>query len=434
MNGNNRVTIVVPTTGQFDSRTHRIASTLAARGHSVTVLGRTGDGLIEVERSPNGYTILRVRVDPIDGLPLPQAIRTWLRRLRDPADASAIGGNKRSSESRAASPVRRAIAAMIRLMAIGLTIRSQVRQALAVDGGADVYHGMAYMGVPVALALARRHRAPVLYDARDIYVDAGNLARLPQVARALAGLMERRWARQVTRVVTVNDNYADVLHDRFRVVRPVVVMNCPPRPAPDWRRERRFHETLGLDSRACVVLYHGGISPDRGIEQLIEAMQWVPGATLVLMGYGRHLPEIRRMIAERSETRSIYLLPAAPPEALGAWVGSADISAMLIQPTTLNHRLTTPNKLFEAMAAGVPVVASDLPGMAAIIEEAGCGILVDPTDPVGIAAGLRRLVDDPEARKAYGQRGISAARKLFNWETEADRLLRTYQEVTGRPW
>ena len=92
------------------------------------------------------------------------------------------------------------------------------------------------------------------------------------------------------------------------------------------------------------------------------------------------------------------LLPAVPPDDLLAWVVSADVVAMPIQPTTLNHRLTTPNKLFEAMAAGVPVVASDLPGMADIVRESGRGLLVDPTDPHGIAAAISRILDAPAGR------------------------------------
>src|SRR5438128_690851 len=70
----------------------------------------------------------------------------------------------------------------------------------------------------------------------------------------------------------------------------------------------------------------------------------------------------------------IHVLPAVAPADLHDWVASADVVAMPIQPSTLNHRLTTPNKLFEAMAAGVPVVASDLPGMATIVTETGCGV------------------------------------------------------------
>jgi glycosyltransferase involved in cell wall biosynthesis len=117
------------------------------------------------------------------------------------------------------------------------------------------------------------------------------------------------------------------------------------------------------------------------------------------------------------------------------WIACADVVAMPIQPSTLNHRLTTPNKLFEAMAAGVPLVASDLPGMSAIVRETGCGVVCDPADPSAIAAALRELLDAPEAeRLAFGRRGLEAAHADYSWERQSGILLAEYGRLTGLPW
>ena len=145
--------------------------------------------------------------------------------------------------------------------------------ARRVDPGADLYHAMAYMGIPVALGLARRHPASrVIYDARDIYVDAGNLARLPTVARRGLGRIERHWARQADRVMTVNRPYAEVMAARWGLPLPAIVLNCAYRRPVDGIRQRRFHDRLGLGPGTRVVLYQGGLSPHRGIEQLLEAI------------------------------------------------------------------------------------------------------------------------------------------------------------------
>ena len=87
------------------------------------------------------------------------------------------------------------------------------------------------------------------------------------------------------------------------------------------------------------------------------------------------------------------------------------------------------------MAAGVPVVASDLPGMAAIVRETGCGLLVDPTDPVAIAATLRAVLDaSPEERRGWRERSLAAARGTYGWEHQLGILLEEYGRLTGRPW
>jgi glycosyltransferase involved in cell wall biosynthesis len=183
------------------------------------------------------------------------------------------------------------------------------------------------------------------------------------------------------------------------------------------------------------VLYHGGLFPWRGIEQLIEAIPLVPGATLVLMGYGILEPTLKAWEADPATAGKVRVMGAVPPDQLHDWVAAADVAAMPIQGDTLNHRLTTPQKLFEAMAAGVPAVVSDLPGMRTIVRDSGSGILVDPTDTKAIAAAIRQIVELPEEDwLAWRQRCLAAAHDRYNWETQVEALLAEYGRLTGKPW
>jgi glycosyltransferase involved in cell wall biosynthesis len=154
---------------------------------------------------------------------------------------------------------------------------------------------------------------------------------------------------------------------------------------------------------------------------------------LVLLGYGLLQKEIDRRAAGTPDR--IRVLPAVPPAELLSWVASADVVAMPIQPTTLNHRLTTPNKLFEALAVGVPVVASDLPGMAGIVRETDAGLLVDASDPNAIAQACRTLLElDEPSREARRSAMLQAARETYNWERQADVLFAEYGRLSGQPW
>jgi glycosyltransferase involved in cell wall biosynthesis len=127
------------------------------------------------------------------------------------------------------------------------------------------------------------------------------------------------------------------------------------------------------------------------------------------------------------------VLPAVPPEALLAWTASADVMVMAIQPNTTNHRFTTPQKLWEAIASGVPVVASDLPGMAAVVTETGVGVLCDPTSPASIAAGLRRVLEaGPEDRAALRRHVLEVGHDRYTWDAQAAKLLDLYASLAGR--
>jgi len=466
-----RLVLVLPSTGEFDSRTYRIATAAIARGHSVTVLARWKAGLPEREMDPAGYEIIRIRADPGEALPGRDVARRFVRIAdRESSDdglADDAGDDDETSSAEAADvtvpsvaeagaerpepaaappaapggvllrPIRRLAGRMIRQWSILLTIRSQSRRAREVAPLADLIHGMAYMGIPVAHAIADQQLGDprVIYDARDIYMDAANLARMRGPVRWVIAREEKRWARRADRVVTVNEPYAEVMASRFGVPKPLIVLNCSYRFTPPEPPERRFHDHLGLPASTRVVLYQGGFSLDRGIEQLFDAIRAIDDATLVLMGYGLQEEAYREQAGSIELRDRVRIMPAVPPAELLSWVASADVVAMPIQPTTLNHRLTTPNKLFEAMAAGVPVVASDLPGMAPIVKETGAGLVVDPTDPAAIAAACREILDaSPEERAAWRRRALEAAHRTYNWERQVEILFAEYGRLTGRPW
>jgi glycosyltransferase involved in cell wall biosynthesis len=156
----------------------------------------------------------------------------------------------------------------------------------------------------------------------------------------------------------------------------------------------------------------------------------VPDAVLCLLGFG----PLRDAYIDRAATAPyagrVYVLDPVPPDRLLDWTGSADVSVMAIQPTSMNHTYTTPQKLFESIAVGVPVVASNLPGMAEVVEAVDAGVLCDPTDPAAIARAIRQLLEvSPEVREARRQRILGAARDRYNWEAETPTLLALYAEL-----
>jgi len=131
----------------------------------------------------------------------------------------------------------------------------------------------------------------------------------------------------------------------------------------------------------------------------------------------------------------LHVLDAVPPGELLEWVASADLGIVTIQPTTLNHRLSTPNKLWECLAAGTPVVASDFPQLRAIVADAPegpLGLVCDPADPAAIGHAVAQLLSAPAAdRAALRARCLAAAHARWNWEGQAEVLLGVYARLSG---
>ncbi len=428
------VVLLFGNTVEHNSRAMRMAASLAGAGCDVTLVGRSGPGIPDRERAA-GYQVIRVAA--------PHGLR-WLPGPRLP-DGTAVGSPEARipgarpvsvTASRATTRVRdvlregpgRALQAL-RYLLVARGWADAVARAVP---AADVWQADGLVMLPVALALARRRGGRVLYDSLEIHVESGRFARLPGPWRRLLAARERRWARAAAAVITVSDAYAGVIARRLDLV-PAVVMNCPPAP-PDPApgepggppRPRRFHDLLALPATTPVVLYHGYLFPHRGIERLFDAIALVPGAHLVVMGFGPGFEAYRAAASVLPHADRVHVIPGVAPADLVDWVASADVAAMPIEGNTLNHRLTTPNKLFEALAAGVPVVASDLPGMAAIVRETGAGLLCDPADPADVARAIRGILDATgQERAGFSTRALVAARATYNWERQAA----TYLEV-----
>jgi glycogen synthase len=298
---------------------------------------------------------------------------------------------------------------------------------------ADIWHGMWAGSLPALHRLRARFGGHTIYDSRDVYMRSRGFEQMGAFKAPFAAL-ERRWARGVDAVLTVNDAYAALLAGQFGIERPPVVRNTPDRYTLPAERPDLIRAALGLPSDTRVVLYQGGLLTDRGIEQGMEAILGVENAVFVILGVGKPTKEMADLAAADRLQGRVAFLPPVQPDRLLDWTASADVMLMAIQPTSINHRFTTPQKLWEAIAAGVPVVATDLPGMAEVVRETGCGVLVEATDPADIARGIRAIVDaSPEEREAMRERTWRAGQERYNWQHEADTLLALYRDLLGQP-
>ncbi len=457
-----------------DVRVLREAGSLAEAGHEVTVMARTDEAYAAAgdSESLGGFRIVRVPVasGPLRWLLLARypgrllgELAVLVRRSarRPPAGWLRLAGLALLAlATLLLLPLLVALAGALGLVLLAGRLAPPLRPALGLLGwrlrwrystlpwcaraaalapAADVCHAHDLPTLPAAIRAADRDGGAVVYDSHEVFAESGLNARRPAAVRGEIRRTERRLAAQASALVTVNDALASTLGPALGASRVVVVRNCPPRWSPPEPPERRIHAALGLPPSARVVLYHGGLVPERGAEQLLGAAPLLPaGAVVVLMGYGPLRGALAARCREPGLAGRAFVLPAVPPAELLAWVAGADVAAAPIQPTTLNHRLSTPNKLFEALAAGVPVVASDLPAMRAVVagDPAGpLGAVCDPADPASIAAAVSGVLAlPPDDYAALRARCLAAARERHSWESEAGRLLGLYGELTGRPW
>jgi glycogen(starch) synthase len=404
-----RVVLLLNNPFTHDSRSWKLATSLGGAGFAVTVVARTGPDLA-AEEQVGAVTVIRVEQ--------PQLLR-WLPSPGLPDGAGgAPGGVLRR---RVRDTAGRAIQAVRYL----LVARAWARSIAARVPQADIWQSEGLVTLPVALALRKAAGGRVVYDSRDLHLVSGRFARLPAVWRRLLARRERAWARAADAVLTANRPYARAL-ERIIGTTPTIVFNGPLSVA-DGPRSDRFHELFHLDASTRVALSLGAVVPHRGIEEACVAVGSVPDAVLVVVGDGASKPAIEQMARSLPHARRIHFLPAVEPGDIADWTAAADVAVMPIQPSTLNHRLTTPTRLFDALGAGVPVVASDLPGMAEIVRETGCGVLCNPSDPADIARGIRAVLDGPaERRAALRAACLAAGAGEYSWARQIEKVVAVY--------
>jgi glycosyltransferase involved in cell wall biosynthesis len=261
----------------------------------------------------------------------------------------------------------------------------------------------------------------VVYDAHELETEQG----WPSHARTVIyRAMERRMSRRVDAMLTVSGGIARWYRDAYGIPLPEVVRNVPERPAVrpvpvDWRG------ALRVPDDALLFLFLGALAPQRGIEQLLEAFA-SPGVRhhLLCIGYGPLAEAVR---AAGAACPRIHYRDAVPPSEVLRHAAGADVGVTMTMDTCLSHHWSLPNKLFEAIMAGLPVLVSDLPEIRNVVEAHDAG-WITRVDAATIAERLR-MIDVAEHRRMRA--GLADRTAHLGWHQEAEVLLGVYRRVLG---
>ena len=405
---------------EHDARVLKEATTLVAAGHEVTVLAiRDVARRLPAVEWREGVRVLRVEHDP---LPLRLARAIAARRVQ-PRETGRYAGNEAlvatSTGGPLLDPARRAHMTLDWLKFARHALRAARRLR------ADVWWAHDLETLPIAARARARHGGRVVYDAHELYVERTILTPRPsRLWRKRWSAIERRLIRRAAATITVSPPIADELARRYGVRRPLLVFNVPSLAgATTGSAPPDLRAALEIPSETPLVLYLGGLQPFRGLEELIRAMAGLD-AVVVLMGQGAadYIASLTRLGEELGVVDRVRIEPPVPSGEVVAWAAAADVGVATVRNAGLSYFHSLPNKLFEYIHAGVPVVASNFPAMKALVEEHNVGVTCDPDDPAALAAAIEGLLADPSGRARMRDRA-RVARQALNWEIEGAKLV-----------
>ncbi len=275
--------------------------------------------------------------------------------------------------------------------------------------------------------VSRLKGIPLVYDSHEYFTNVPELVNR-RFVKWVWTVIEKAVFPKLVNVITVSDPIADE-YFRLYKIRPIVVRNAAKKTnhiIPFTRAELDVPENDLL-----IILQGAGINIDKGAEELIDAVRNTPGVTLLIVGTGDVVPRLQEQVKELKISQKVRLIPPVSWNTLMRYTKSADAGMCLEKDTNLNYRYSLPNKLFDYISAGIPVIASDMPETGRIISEYRCGMTITCVTSENISTALTDLKNNKMLMGEMKANAVIASESI-NWETESKKVTGLYGSILNR--
>jgi len=270
--------------------------------------------------------------------------------------------------------------------------------------------------------VSRIKRIKMVYDSHEYFTETPELVTRPKVQRVWKKI-EGFVVPKLDRMITVNGSIAKLFGDKYGI-QVGVVRNIP--MSVGIAHSDKAQLGLPLDKH-ILVLQGSGINVQRGAEELVESMRFLDDCYLIIIGGGDVLHNLKQMVLDLGIGDRVRFLPRMPYQEMMRYTQLAELGFCLDKDTNLNYRYCLPNKLFDFIHAGVPVVAAScLVEVASIVTRYDIGILVENHDPQTIANAIKEGVGNSVLREKWKTNLQTAASEL-TWQNEEQQLIKILQ-------
>ena len=303
---------------------------------------------------------------------------------------------------------------------------------LAANYRPDIVQAHDLPQLEAAIKVKEKLSIPAIYDAHELYPEIGTLSKDEQVA---ATKKEKAFIGKADGVTTVNPFIANEMSIRYAVEEPRVLLNATrfPEGFDPSRPTNLIKDALELPKSAKVVLFQGWYHRSRGLEDLVCSMKHTDdNIHLVFLGYGEE-NVVRQLREELGLENRVHILPKVPWDELINWTSSADCGIIPYQKTDLNNYLCSPNKLFEFIMAGLPIICNDFPFLDQVVSGEGFGITGPLTNEREFADLINKLFEDDGKECAKFRQSMLDKYDQFDWNSQEPVLLELFAKALGTP-
>jgi glycosyltransferase involved in cell wall biosynthesis len=404
----------------YDSRILREADTLRKIGYEPLILGVVSEDVRATRDEQAGMPIMRL--EPTSPFAWARSIQRKLTRRPLPTgveerDPQPVPGGSENPLMRMVIRVHRWLRTLDFYRRAFAVVRV-VRPALI--------HCNDYNTMWVGVAARLIGGTTVVYDSHELWPDRNGRSE----PRWWLIACEALFVRAAHRTITASPGYSQVMAKRYRIAPPGVIRNIPDSSTLSSGAGSPNGDLPARDG-GRVALYVGALTTGRGLELSIMALNQIHDVQLRLVGPARpaYLQELVQLADTEGVSDRVEFAGAVSPDELIETISEASVGLALIQPICLSYRMSLPNKVFEYVAAGLPVLGSDLPAISSLVNEHRIGLLAAPGEVEDVAAKLAEMLE-PERNRAFRDAARTAAGEL-HWDREAERLADEYRRAAA---
>lgn len=292
----------------------------------------------------------------------------------------------------------------------------------AIKGKYDILVANGLDTIPGIGMVAILKGKPFIYDSYNLFTESAEMIGRPLVKKFWQWV-ERASIRKARKVYTISESIVSFLELKYHIKVSLV------RNTPENQSVRKFPPEYRLVHEGLkVLIYQGAINRGRGLRLIIKAMKYLPDAMLFIVGEGEEEEELEKLVLQTSLYTRVIFYGRVQFEELKFLTMQADLGLSAEEDSCLNYRYSLPNKLFDYIHAGIPVLVSAVQEMEKLVSERQIGQIITDRSPEKLAAQIREMLSDDEMVKQWRANSAVAA-KEFTWCKEKNRLIEIYKEL-----
>lgn len=286
----------------------------------------------------------------------------------------------------------------------------------------SVYHCNDLYTLPIGagIKILFNNKAKIVYDCHEHETEAYIYKKKPYIKK-IAKFIEKKLIKYADHIITVSNSIALDYKKRYNIKKPTLVLNCP--KYVKYQKGDLFRNIFNISKNTKIVLYQGEYREGQGLETTISAFNKIKNinAVLILLGYGKKRGVITSSF---DKSKRIFIHKTVSIEKYMNYVSSADFGIHLLENNCINHEYALPNKFFEYIMAGLPVIVSNLIEMRTIVEKYKIGFIVKKNTIDELSKILIKL-DKVDYKKM--KNNLLKIAKIYSWENQEKKLINIYQ-------